>query len=319
MTKLLPIAAAMLSTFALNAQVNLFTEDFNGNTNQFTLNTADMSSATNGVNSWLVNNSYTGGSGTVTCLSFAIPYSVGNTAQQPVGIAGSPASKYMHINSDSANADGITAGCFTAADGFCNFAESNFTRMTGDISTVGYTNTTLSFWWLCGGGASNYGEVYYSTDGGMTWTAGPGQYLNNSSTWQQQSYYDSNFDNKPTIRFGFRFVNNQTTSAVDPGFCIDDVMVDAQLANGIATHSSGVNFAVAPNPASNVLNFTWNGTAGNDMQITIININGEVVRNEQRNFSSSSSVDVAELPNGVYFLRVATGDVSELRRFAVVH
>ncbi len=320
MTKLLPIAAALLSTFSLSAQVNLFTEDFNGSSHQFSLNTTDMSSTSNGVNSWLVNNSYTGGAGTITCLSFAVPYSVGNTAQQPNGIVGAPTSNYMHINSDSANADGITAACFTASDGFCNFNEMNFTRMTSDISTVGYSNTTLSFWWLCGGSANNYGEVYYSIDGGMTWTAGSGQYLNNSSAWQQQSFYDSNFDNRQMIRFGFRFVNNQTTSASDPGFCIDDVMVDAQLGNSIDNGVTLETLTAFPNPANDVLTLKSNFTGANDqLFVTITDITGAVVRRESYNYATMIEISTAELSAGCYFLTAESGENKSTVRFSVTH
>jgi hypothetical protein len=319
MKKLLPIAAALLSPFALSAQTTLFSENFNGNQHQFTLNTADMSSATNGYNLWTVNNSYTGGTGSLTCMSFTFNYSVGNTAQQPSQIAGNPTSNYMHILSQEAISDGITCGSYFAADGFCNMAEMNFTRMTNDISTVGYANTTLSFWWLCGGSTNGYGEVYYSTDGGITWTAVSGQYLNAAGAWQQQTVYDSNFDNKPTLRFGFRFVNNTTTSAADPGFCIDDVLITGDQSTGVPSGATLETLTAFPNPASDVLHLNFNLNAQQDDQvyITITDITGAVVRRESYNYATMIDISTAELTAGCYFLTAEAGETKSLVRFAV--
>lgn len=318
MIKLLPLAATLLSTFALNAQTNLFTEDFNGNTSAFTLNTTDMSSTASGSNTWLVNNSYTGGNGTFMCMSFPFAFTVANVAQQPSGITGFPTSKYMHITSQTAIQNGITCGCFIAADGICNFDESYFTKMTSDISTVGYSNTTLSFWWLCGGSASNFGEVYYSTDGGTTWTAVSGQYLNSSSAWQQQSVYDSNFDNQPTIRFGYRFVNQTTSAASDPGFCIDDVIVNASLSTGILSGVTLETLTAFPNPANDVLTLK-NNLQGDQLNITITDITGAIVRRESFNNSTIVEISTAELSAGCYFLTAETEENKSTVRFSVTH
>lgn len=320
MTKLLPLAAAVLLPFAITAQTTMFSEDFNGSTYGFTLNTTDVTSTASGSNTWLVNNNYSGGTGTFMCLSFPFTFTVANVAQQPSGIAGFPTSNYMHITSQAAISAGINCGCFIAADGICNMAESYFSTMTSDISTVGYSNTTISFWWLCGGSASNYGEVYYSTDGGTTWTSVSGQYLNSSSAWQQQSVYDSNFDNQATLRFGFRFNNQTTTAASDPGFCIDDVLITAQLGMGLATHSLGMNLSVMPNPANDVLTLKSNITAASDqMFITITDITGAVVRRETYTYASMIEISTTKLSAGSYLLTAEMGESTSTVRFSVTH
>ncbi|MFN3876236.1 MAG: hypothetical protein ACK4L7_10045, partial [Flavobacteriales bacterium] len=91
---------------------------------------------------------------------------------------------------------------------------------------------TLSFWWLCAGGDSNYGEVYYSTNSGASWNliSTPIAQYRNQSTWVQQSINLPEFSNQATLRFGFRFFNGTTLSAQDPAFAVDDVRITSAAA-----------------------------------------------------------------------------------------
>ena len=149
------------------AQTVLFNENFEG-TPAFALNTADQGGATASAdNSWLINNAYTGGNGSVVCFGFPLPFNVGNTPAQPGGI-NNPNGNYLHITSVAAQNSGILSCCFLAADGLCANAASHFAGMTTDVAT-GAADITLSFWWLCAGGTNNYGEVYYSTNSGASW------------------------------------------------------------------------------------------------------------------------------------------------------
>lgn len=222
----------ILGCAGLKAQTVLFSENFESGGAGFTLNTTDVSSQTDatGYNKWIINNVYVGGSGSITCFGFPIGYTIAPTASQPAGIFNFPNSSYMHILSDEAQIDGINCASYLAADGFCNFAQNHFAKMTGDISTVGNNDVTMSFWWLCGGSANGFGEVYYSTDGGTVWnlcTTPVSSYSGQVSVWTQTTIAMAAFGNQPTLRFGFRFVNNQTTAAADPGFCVDDVVITA--------------------------------------------------------------------------------------------
>jgi len=199
----------LLFTQSLSAQDTLYWEDFEGVSSSFTLNTTDLGGTTSGYNDWAINNAYTGGSGTLICIGFPITFTVNNTPAQPAGIS-SPNGNYLHMVADAAVASNIFNANYQPADGTCGAAENYFSRMTGDISTLGRTNTTLNFWWLGANSNSSYGEVYYSTNSGTSWnqiTAPISQYFNQVS-WTQQSVSLPAFDNQSTLRFGFRFVNN---------------------------------------------------------------------------------------------------------------
>ena len=219
-----------LCPVGLSAQTVLFTEDFEGPQPAFALNTTDVGSLASGTNTWLVNDVYAGGTGDVICSGFSLSFTVPSTPGQPGGIV--PANgNYLHTAATEAVADGILCCSFAAADGFCTAAGNHFARMTQDVSTVGLAGTAFSFWWLCNGGTSIYGEVYYSTNGGSSWnliTTPIAQYRN-QPTWTQQSISLPAFDGQSTLRFGFRFVNaTSLLGGQDPGFGIDDIRIEAQ-------------------------------------------------------------------------------------------
>ncbi len=216
MNRNLTLLSAFLLAITSNAQTVLFEEDFEG-VPAFTLNTTDLGSlAASTTNKWVVNNVYLGG------LFGLIP----NTPAQPAGIS-SANGNYLHTLSDFAEMAGVFNSNFLApGDG------PAFARMSADVSTVGQSDVTLKFWWLCQGGPTNYGEVHYSTDGGTTWqpivTASPasGQYRAQGS-WTQQTIALPAFNEQPALRFGFRFVNVGETGVSDPGFSVDDVLITA--------------------------------------------------------------------------------------------
>ena len=223
---LLQILICLAAPGLLQGQDTLFYSNFNAPSSGFSLNTTDVNSTGGGANFWVVNNSYSGGNGTVTCLGFPFTFTVPSTPSQPIAIAGSPSSSYMHILSGAAQSSGITNSCFIAADGLCTNPENYFSKMSADISTTGFDTVTISFWWLCTGGANSYGELYYSTDGGTTWNlnANQAQYNNNGS-WSQKTISDPAWANQSQLRFGFRFVNQVATAANDPALAIDDVLI----------------------------------------------------------------------------------------------
>ncbi|XOV66225.1 MAG: T9SS type A sorting domain-containing protein [Fluviicola sp.] len=271
MKKITILLAGLLLSTSSFAQTVLYSEDFESGGGSVTLNTSDVSSTagTSGTNYWLINNSYTGGTGTLICFGSPFNFTVTNTPTQPGGITNAPTSTYLHTVSNAAVSNGITNSSFQAADGFCAFAENNFVEMTNDISTTGYTNVNIDFWWMCGGSATIFGELYYSTDGGTTWNLDQTN-LNNQGAWLQSNFTNALWDNQATLRFGFRFVNGTTTAASEPGFSIDDIVVEGTSGGGGSnTITTGTSLTPASwcegNTTTIQVDFTSTGTfnAGN--------------------------------------------------------
>lgn len=223
----------------LLAADTLFVETFESGGGSFNLNTSDLGSVTNGYNDFIINNAYTGGSGSLICLGFPFSFTIANTAAQPAAIVGSPNSFYLHTISDEAVADNIFASSFQAADGVCQQGQNIFSTMNIDVPTNSHTNVNLNFWWACGGGTAIHGEVYYSTNSGTSWTqlTAPIAQYKNQTTWAQQTISLPAFSGQNTLRFGFRFVNQASSAATDPGFSIDDVVISGDLLNDVVVDS----------------------------------------------------------------------------------
>ncbi|MDQ3051933.1 MAG: PKD domain-containing protein [Bacteroidota bacterium] len=229
---LLSLVLVTGSLMAQNADTLLY-ERFETGGSSFTINSADENgvSAAIGYNQWIINNEYTGGSGQLICSGFPTTFTVPNTPSQPAGITGGASTQYMHIISDAGQAAGILNCSFLAANGLCGNNEYNFSRMSLDVTTTGYDSVTVSFLWLCEGAATVYGELYYSTNGGTSWTeVTPSTQYSGQPVWTTQTVSSAAFAGHATIRFGFRFVNEVTFNAGDPGFAIDEFLITASNA-----------------------------------------------------------------------------------------
>lgn len=118
------------------------------------------------------------------------------------------------------------------------------------ISTVGMTNTRLSFKWKCAGQTGiDYGTVVYSLNG-TTWTDLPTLYQGQTA-WQTVSNLDFSAVNGQSFYLGFRFQNNNSTGTL-PGFIIDDITITAQP---VYTYSwspaTGLSNTAIVNPTAN--------------------------------------------------------------------
>lgn len=304
------------------AQTTIFSENFESGNQSFILNSSDLGSSAGiaGTNYWIVNNAYAGGSGTLSCLGFPFSFTVNNTQSQPAAVINSPNSFYMHISSAAAVSSGVNCASFTAADGLCNFDEYNFAKMSSDISTVGYDSIEISFYWLCAGGPQSYGELYYSTTSGSSWLPvnTPTATLNNQSSWIQRKISVVDFEQKPAIRFGFRFVNLTATSASDPSLGIDEFVVKGFVNAPAATISNatfnGTSFC--PGDVINV-NFNTGGTfnPGNVFSVQLSNSAGSFASpvtigqlTAQSASAINSTIPVGTAAGNAYRIRVVSSN-----------
>ncbi len=250
-------------------QTTLYTNDFEG-ASGFDINTTDMGGAPSGAdNPWIINDIYLGGSGTFMCQTFSFPFTVPPAPQQPAGITNNPTSTYLHVSPQIAIDGGGNLPCasYIAPDGFCIFGgASTFTRMSSDISTIGYDSVEVDLWWMCGGSTLSFGEAYYSIDGGSSWTpincptTGTTQWITQTN-WVNDFISDPAWANQSTLRFGFRFVTGTTAAAqeLDPGFAVDDIEIIGHIActptTSTITETACVSYTA---PSGNV--YTSSGT-----------------------------------------------------------
>lgn len=200
----------------------IYSEDFQGTSYSFTLNTNDTNAIIPGAsdNAWIINNSYTGGS--------VFGSTIINTPNQDVAVTGNINSTYLHIynkRSAALSFPTITNSNYIDANIVLLGGQSglNFSKMTNDISTVGKSHVSYEMYYLCRG---SFGRLYYSLNSGTTWNRIGGKINNGGQKWSHFSLVDPVFANQPSIRFAVGF-NNTDGLGVTPGFAVDEIAINA--------------------------------------------------------------------------------------------
>lgn len=274
----------------------MFQDNFESGGSNWTLNSGS------GDNIWIINNKYTG----------LAPFIV-DTPNQPAGISGSPNSNFLHIHNTQIAIAGVLNANFDTGS-----TSNQDAVMTNSISTVGKTNVTLTFWYLCAGetGVSE-GKVLYSTDNGGTWNAIAT--YSNISTWTFTTISLPVFDNQANLKFKFNWVNGGSGS--DPAFSVDDVLI---VGNGGSneikdiTLSDNTNWCKGLTKAMDV-NFNAVGTfaAGNTFTAQLSDATGSfstptVIGSINSNTSGVQSISVSVpgiVPDGNgYRIRVVSSN-----------
>lgn len=309
----------LCTTIYSSAQTTIWKEDFESGGTNFELNTSDVIDGTtcrgiNEWNLWTINKSYQGYIGTINnvtnCLNelTSISFGVQNTQSQPSSFTGYPQSNYLHIYSpftkDRASIDNANWFYGYSTGDPCGTAGYYFTKMKTGVSTVGFSNVTLKFWWM-NGAYSVYGRVYYSIDQGNTWTliTSPVKDYTGQKTWKQQSITLPAFDNQADIRFGFLFVNTSGTTAqrqndASPAVSIDEISLEApQCAAAAGTVSAVRDTICSGTPA--MLN-TAGGTGVMQWQSSLISSGG------YSNLTGSGA-SLVDFPQQTTYYRVFVG------------
>jgi len=228
-------------TSASFAQTTLiFTENFQNGNSTFTLNSGGPGS-NSGTNQWIVNNNYTG------TPTYNDTYRQDSTYSGTIAFA--PYSDYLHIHDQPS---GITN---------CNYdpgvTSDQFAYMSQSICTRGMDSIHFSFFYLCQGSPTAYGEVYYSVNNGP-WIQ-TGTTYTNKYKWKYEDITDPAFANRDDLRFGFRWVNNPGASPDSVAFAVDDINIIGTF-NSLT--SSIVVDSVSPNPVcqGGILYIYWHLT-----------------------------------------------------------
>jgi len=204
----------ILSLGSVSAQQLIWQEDFESGQGNWDLNSTDLGGVAGGKNFWVLNSIYNG----------APPF-VPNTPNQP-GPTFPFNSTYLHVVSDTLYNHMTTQvrnGHYNNITGIQG--ERIFAGMNTDISTVGFTNVELSFWWLNVADNDTSGQVYYSIDQGVNWFP-INTSLTGAGNWTKATYNSGTFpvfDNQAQLRFGFSFVD--PGGGTNPGLSLDQIEV----------------------------------------------------------------------------------------------
>jgi gliding motility-associated-like protein len=216
---LLQIAASVLVLcgmfFSVAAQqtIILFTETFENYNGSFILNTSGPGANT-GDNVWIINNDYNG--------QGIYPNTTRQDSVTSGTITNAPFSTYLHIHNQQSGINNNNFNNTAASDRFASMAQG--------YCTLGLENVQFEFFYVSEGDADNYGELYYSIDGGPWIKTGQAKYYGQSK-WKFERVSNPAFDNVNDLRFGFRWVNNNAGGAYSQSFSIDEIILSATYDN----------------------------------------------------------------------------------------
>ena len=241
-------------------------------------------------------------------------YTNGQTAPVPLGQAGG-ANSFALVNytsSSSALANGATISNWLFTP-IVNVQNGDVVTFYSRIGKYSATNTA-SF-------ADNL-QLRMSTNGGFTTapSTGPtdlGDYTNllvdinpnfnltsYPATWTQYSYTVAGLDGPTDVKFAFRYyvINGGPNGTNSDIIGLDSFSVDRPLST---ENFFASNYAVYPNPASNMLNInSKSGAPLKNVQIT--DLNGRIVKTLNAGNVSETQINISDLNSGVYFLKISS-------------
>ncbi len=214
----------------VKAQTNIlvYSETFESGGPGVQLNTAGVGT-NSGSNMWVINNSYSG------APLYPNTPDQSNTSGGTISFA--PYSSYLHIYDQPS---GITSSSYNPT-----VASDRFAMLTNGFCTLGMTDVKLTFFYLCQGSPTVYGEIFYSINNGP-WLS-TGTPYSNQPNWQYTIIQNPAFNNVMNLRFGIRWVNDAGALPGNFSFGIDDIFVTGFFDNFV-TNFNVVLDSVSPNP-----------------------------------------------------------------------
>lgn len=293
-----------ISALAVSANAQVFwTEDFGTGCNQgqlasaFTGANGAWTIAATGTNDATANTFYVGAQeagnaigacGTGCAGTIDATLHVGNIA---IPLASLPADQ------GAAYFAGVTGAC--SAVGVC--ATTNRRAESPVINCTGRSSITISFGYMENGdGTNDDASLWYSADGGSTWSL-----LNNmpktlfgtcspQGMWTAYSFsLPASANNNATVKIGFNWTNNDDQVGTDPSFAVDDITLST-LATGV-TDASIAGLEVF--------------ATGNKIMInspSAVQLNGiyDVLGSKITASMENNTVNMETQPSGIYFVRV---------------
>lgn len=198
----------------LNAQVVVYSEDFDGAVT-WTLNTDPVGEGAN-PNTWYI-----------SCEEEGVGEGV-------CGETCGAGDQTLHIGPNPVAGD---LGAVYGETGF-GFTTSNRRAESADISTIGHTDLTLSFDMIGKGGGTDYGEVFYSIDGGATWVSIDAPLVSlccggipcsgaEQGLWETKTYaLPLACEEIPNLRISFVWQNVDDGVATDPSIAVDNLTIE---------------------------------------------------------------------------------------------
>lgn len=190
----------------------------------------------------------------------------------------------------------------------------------------------LGFWFKMDGDSTDFGTVELSVDGGNTWIDVLSQDTQYGIDWQApkptlqgstvgwQYFWFNDLSSlwslypTDTVFYRFTYITDSDSTPRD-GWMIDDIY-PMDYWEGIEESQNDNMISISPNPVSDKLRIQRKKTEVNG-NCQLLNSTGQII---SENFQfNGESVDVGNLPNGIYFLRYSDGIHFSVKKFVVQH
>jgi subtilisin family serine protease len=99
-----------------------------------------------------------------------------------------------------------------------------------------------------------------------------------------------------------------------PGSNVEDILIQVDDCTGIDDILSENSFVFKPNPNNGVFSLDFNNNISAGYYITVMNLTSEKVFESGLSATNQQIIDVSELKNGLYFVRVDNGITSQTRK-----
>jgi hypothetical protein len=89
------------------------------------------------------------------------------------------------------------------------------------------------------------------------------------------------------------------------------------IAAGLENSSQINNLTIYPNPSNGVIKITLPNPSNDEVLIEILNVNGQVVYTEKRNYAIDEQIDLSKTEKGVYLIKVTTTSMTQVERIVI--
>lgn len=231
MIRLLVWIVLGFSCAALNAQTELFSEDFGTGCDQGQL----VSAFTSPNGTWTVTET---GSNETASSQWYVSATENNTGEGNCG-AGCGENRTLHVSSVTVLGIPADQGAlyYEGISGFCDLFPCGATNRRVEspiIDCSGATEISLQFLYLEGGNVQDNATVWYFD--GLNWAEIDDPAKTFSGVCSPQGVWTAytlslpaSADNNPNVRVGFEWTNNDDGNATDPSFAVDDIIISGVI------------------------------------------------------------------------------------------
>ncbi len=284
---------------SMNAQV-FWTEDFDGTA------CAAGSGCDPSIVSWTIVSQ--GGEG-ANANQWYVSDTESGVAPPGCGVGGT-GDQTLHISNVSTSTTAVvlcpTGDCGANYDD-ATAAEITNTRIESPtINCTGESGIAVDFNYIENGDGANDDCSFWYYDG-ATWANIDAMAKTPTGTCDPQGQWTAiasinlpaSADNNPNVKIGFLWVNNGDLTATDPAIAINDISLSSTV--GIDQVEKDNLVTVFPNPTSGI--FTIVNEKSFD-KVQLVDISGKVVFENNIKTTKKTTINISEVSNGIYFLKV---------------